>query len=96
MTWEDLRYTYISKLGAEEDVQGKHLFYFLNIGGKFHRVGKASHSWRGSTQIPTSIRSKIARTMKLSGPQLHSLVDCSLSKEDFINHLENHDSGATS
>jgi len=70
-----------SKLGATEDRQGNHLYYFLSVGDKEHRVGKVSHSSRGSETVPDFIVSDTSRRLRLNKAELLQLVGCSIDKD---------------
>jgi len=50
----DVKRALKNKLGAEEDVSGDHIYYYLDYQGSQYTVGKLSHSWSGTlndTQI---------------------------------------------
>ena len=78
----ELQSTLSRKLGAAEDRKNHHVFYFLEVNGREHRVAKFSHSSRG--QLPAFVVSDTAKRLKLSGPELNDLVDCSLTEEGFL------------
>lgn len=67
---------------AVEDRRSHHWFYWVEIDGREFRVAKFSHSSRG--QLPEFIVSDTAQRLKLSGPELNDLVDCTLSREQFL------------
>ena len=47
MDYEELRSTLLSKGKAEEDRGGDHVFFFVEVDGKWYRATKFSHSARG-------------------------------------------------
>ena len=82
MDTRELQRALMGKLGASEARQSHHIYYFLNVNGADHRVAKLSHSSRG--QLHRFIVSDTAKRLRLSGPQLAALVDCSLGKAQFF------------
>ena len=78
----DLQRALRRKLKAVEDRRSHHVFYWVAIEGREFRVAKFSHSSRG--QLPNFVVSDTAQRLKLSGPELSSLVDCPLSGEQFL------------
>lgn len=70
------------KLGAVEDRRRHHVFWWLEIDGREHRVAKFSHSSRG--QLPHYILSDTAKRLKLSNPELDDLVNCPLTEAEFL------------
>ena len=81
MDFRQLRHTLSSKLGAAEDRQGNHLYYYLSVGDKEHRVGKVSHSSRGSETVPDFVVSDTSRRLRLNKAELLQLVGCSIDKD---------------
>lgn len=81
MDARELRHTLRSKLGADEDRQSHHVYFFINRGGHDYRVGKLSHSMRG--QIPDFVLADTARRLKLNRQELILLVDCPLDRDRF-------------
>jgi hypothetical protein len=79
--FRQLRHTLSTKLGAAEDRQRDHLYYFLSVGDKEHRVGKVSHSSRGSQTVPDFIISDTSRRLRLNKAELLQLVSCSIDKD---------------
>jgi hypothetical protein len=79
-----LRRTLQSKLGAEEDTQSDHVYYYLTIDNSAFRVGKISHSSRGSDQVTDFILSDTARRMKLDKTELSEFVDCTIDKNRYL------------
>ena len=70
------------KLGAVEDRRRHHVFWWLEIDGREHRVAKFSHSSRG--QLPQYILSDTAKRLKLSNAELDDLVNCPLTEAEFL------------
>ena len=82
MDVRDLQRGLRRKLRAEEDRRSHHVFYWVEIDGLEFRAAKFSHSSRG--QLPDFILSDTARRLKLSVSELNNLVDCPLSREQFL------------
>ena len=70
------------KLNASEDRRSHHVFFWMEVEGRDHRVAKFSHSGRG--QLPQFVVSDTARRLRLRGGELQELVDCPLSGEQFL------------
>ena len=75
----EIRSTLVTKLNAEEDRTGDHIYFWLNIDGSEFRVGKLSHSARG--QAPNYVISDTARRLKLTKKEFVSLVECTIDKQ---------------
>ena len=84
MDFRQLRHTLANKLGASVDVSGDHIFYYLNIQESDHKIGKISHSARGSDNIADYVVSDTAKRLKLKKNELVQLVDCLISKDDHL------------
>jgi hypothetical protein len=84
MDFRRLRQTLGTKLGAEEDKESDHSYYYMDIDGKQHRIAKISHSSRGSEQINDFIILNTAKRMCLQKNELMNFVSCSLSKDEYI------------
>ena len=69
------------KVGAIADRSSHHVFYWLECGGSEYRVAKLSHSSRG--RLSSIVVSDTAKRLKLTGPELNGLVDCTLSRKQF-------------
>lgn len=80
MNFRELRHTLGSKLGADEDRGGRHIYYYLFIGNADRRVGKISHSDRGSDTVPDYVISDTARRLQLNKKEFFQLVDCSINR----------------
>lgn len=79
----DVEHAFVSKLGAERDESGDHIYFYLDHQGNQYTVGKLSHSWRGDlndTQI-----SMLARKMRLQKGEFERFVDCTLDTPDVVN-----------
>lgn len=79
--FRDLQRALRRKLGAVEDRQSHHIFYWMDMEGRDYRVAKFSHSSRG--QVPDFIVSDTAKRLKLSNPELDELVECPLDAERY-------------
>lgn len=91
MNYRELRRALKSKLGAEEDPSGDHIFFFLAIGGREHRVGKLSHSSRGSEQVNDYVFDDTAKRLKLNKQELLQVEDCTMGTEEFLGLWEQRD-----
>ncbi len=83
MQFEQLRRTFAVKLGATEDDGGDHVYYFLTMDGRDHRIGKVSHSSRGSDAVPDHVVTDTAHRLRLTKKELAQLVECSLDRQGF-------------
>ena len=81
MNGRELKRALTRKVGATEDKTSHHVFYWLEYDGSERRVAKISHSSRG--QLAAMVVSDTAKRLKLTGPELNKLVDCTLSCEQF-------------
>ena len=82
MDFRQWRRTLRNKLGATEDREGDHIYYYLFIGESDHRVGKASHSARSSETVQDYVIADTARRLKLNKSEFLQLVDCSIDRDD--------------
>ncbi len=71
-----------SKLHAERDDSGDHIFFYLNHQGSQYTVGKISHSWKGSLNDTQVLM--LARKLRLQKREFERLVSCQLSAPDAI------------
>lgn len=78
-----VRRIFTGKLGATEDRASHHIFYFLQYQGKLYLGSKMSHSWRGD--LDDQQIEWIKKPLLLSKEEFVSVVDCSLSKDEFFN-----------
>ena len=78
MNFRQLRHTLRSKLGADEDRDAPHICFWLSIDNRDHRVGKISHSSRGSDKVEDHIISDIAKRLRLTKVEFFQLVDCTI------------------
>lgn len=77
-----MKRAFVRKLGAEEDISGDHIYYYLDYGGSQYTVGKLSHSWSGTlndTQI-----GMLARKLRLRKTQFEQFVSCDLDAHTAI------------
>lgn len=82
MDYRTLRKALRSKALAEEDRSGNHIFFYVRIRGRDEKVTKFSHSAKG--QITRGLLGMIGRQMRLSSDQLQSFVDCTTSREEWV------------
>ena len=82
MDVRDVRKALTGKLGATEDRATHHVFYYLEYQGQEYRGPKMSHSWRRNLDDWQIDRLK--NPLLLSKEEFVSLVDCSLSKDEFF------------
>lgn len=82
MDFRQLRHTLRSKLGASEDREGHHIYYCLSIGDRDHRVGKVSHSARGSDKVEDYVIWDTGRRLRLDKKEFLQLVDCTINRDD--------------
>jgi hypothetical protein len=79
--------SFTKKLGAEEDVSGDHLYYYLEYKGSQYTVGKLSHSWSGSlndTQV-----GMLARKLHLKKKEFEQFFSCTLDAKSTIELWQN-------
>ena len=77
MDFRELSRALRRKLGAVEDRQSHHVFFWMEADGRDYRIAKFSHSSRG--QVPDFITSDSARRLKLTNAELDQLVECPLT-----------------
>lgn len=84
MNFRELRHTLRSKLGADEDRGGPHIYYWLPIGNLDYRVGKTSHSDRGSDTVPDRVISYTAKRLRLDKEEFFQVVDCTIERDGLL------------
>lgn len=82
MKVDDVRRAFMRKLGAVEDRQGHHDFFYLDYQDSEYTVGKLSHSWSGNLN-ETQVR-MLANKLHLENREFERFVECTLSREDMI------------
>jgi hypothetical protein len=82
LTVSDVEYCFVSKLGADRDDSGDHIYFYLNYHGSQYTVGKLSHSWRGSLNDTQVLM--LARKLHLQKREFEQLVSCHLQAPDAI------------
>jgi len=82
LDYRELRNVLLSKGGTIEDRRSHHVFFFLEIDGKYYRATKFSHSAHG--QISDDLLGSIARQMRLTVNELKHFVDCSVQREQWL------------
>ena len=78
MKFRQIRHTLRSKLGADEDRDAPHVYFWLSIDNRDHRVGKISHSARGSDKVEDYIISDTAKRLRLTKVEFFQLIDCTI------------------
>lgn len=73
-----------NKLGAQL-TEGDHHWYEIRHDGKYVARTKVSH---GESEISSGIISAIARQIHVNTGQLTRLVDCTMSCDQYIDHLK--------
>jgi len=82
MRLRDAQRAFTSKLGAEEDVSGDHIYYYLEYEGSNYTVGKLSHSWSGplnDTQI-----NMLSKKLFLKKNEFERWVECTMPNTEMI------------
>jgi len=82
---------FTTKLGAEMDRSGGHIYFYLEHGGSQYTVGKLSHSWTGDlndTQV-----NMLAKKLFLRKREFEDFIGCELSTEATINLWQQRRSG---
>jgi hypothetical protein len=82
LTVRDVEQGFVTKLGAEKDKSGDHIYFYFNYGGSQYTVGKLSHSWKGSlsdTQVHM-----IARRLCLQKREFEQFIDCELEAAEVV------------
>lgn len=77
-----VKHSFVRKLGAQEDVSGDHIYYYLHYQGSQYTVGKLSHSWSGTlndTQV-----GMLARKLHLKKTEFEQFVSCELDTQGAI------------
>lgn len=82
LDYRELHSALLSKGGATEDRARHHVFYFIEVDGKRYRATKMSHSARG--HISDDITVAVARQMRLRAKELRGFVDCTLTREQWL------------
>ena len=82
MDYDALRKALLSKARAEENRTGRHIKYYAKIGGAHRFVTLTSHGVKG--QISKPLLGKIAKQLRLNGQQLQQFVDCTLSRDEWL------------
>ncbi len=82
LTVRDVEHCVVSKLGAERDESGDHIYFYLNHQGSQYTVGKLSHSWKGSLNDTQVLM--LARKLHLQKREFERLVSCDLIAADAV------------
>lgn len=82
MEVRDIRRTLLRKLHAVEDPKRDHVFFYFEKEGKLYKATKLSHGATG--QLDENLIHLIARQLRLRKEELESLVDCSLSEDEYF------------
>lgn len=86
MNIRTVKRSFVRKLGAEEDVSGDHIYYYLDYQGSQYMVGNLSHSWSGSlndTQV-----GMLARRLHLKKGEFEQFVSCELGTQGAIDRWQ--------
>lgn len=87
MDYSELSKALNTKALTDEDRTGRHIKYYAVIEGVRRLVTVMSHGAKG--QISRGRRAEMARQMHLSTRQLQQFVDCTLSREEWLDLWEN-------
>lgn len=79
----DLERMYQGKLGAELRV-GKHRIYTIWHDGRKLAITEISH---GSMEYSESLLGRVAKQLKVNRRQLQDLLDCPMSRSDYVAHV---------
>ena len=82
LDYRALQRALVSKAEAYEDRSGGHIGYYRYALGKRRLVTVVSHGARG--QIPKWLLGRMARQMRLTSRQLGQFVDCTMSREEWV------------
>lgn len=83
LTVRDVEHCVVSKLGAERDESGDHIYFYLNYqGSQYTAVGKLSHSWKGNLSDTQVLM--LARKLHLQKREFERLVSCDLKAADAV------------
>ena len=82
MDYRDLQKALVSKAEANEDRSGGHIGYYRTVSRGRRLVTVVSHGAKG--QIPKWLLGRIARQMLLTSRQLQQFVDCTLSRDEWL------------
>jgi hypothetical protein len=77
----DLRGALTGKFGFKEREGSRHPKYRLEVGGLYVAHTQMSRSWR---DIDDSMTSTIARQLGVSRAELTRMVDCRISREQYL------------
>jgi len=86
-TIRDVQRAFTSKLKAEPDVSGDHIYFYLSFKGSEYTVGKLSRSWRGTlndTQIMM-----LTRRLHLKKREFENWVICNITNSEMIKLWQN-------
>ena len=82
MDYRTLRSALNRKALADEDDSGDHIVFNARMSGRNQRITKMSHGAKG--QISKGRLAEFARQMRLSSRQLNLFVDCTLSRNEWL------------
>ena len=82
MNISEVEQVFTNKLGANKDVSGDHIYFYLDYEGSEYTVGKLSHSWRG-TLNPTQI-AMLARKLFLQKSEFEQFATCDLTTDKML------------
>ena len=82
MKVSEVERAFTRKLGAEQDVSGNHIYFYLNYEDCEYTVGKLSHSWKGSLNDTQIVM--LARKLYLKKNEFEQFVDCNLTTPEML------------
>lgn len=82
----DMKRMLTGKLGAEEKEGGKHIKYKIAHEGKLLATTALS---RGHDEIDNSLLREICKDLYVNRDQMDGLIQCPMSRDDYIRHRLN-------
>ena len=72
----------VNKFGLETR-RGDHFYAWLTVNGR--RIVSTKRSWKSGRDLPAEFQ--LRRQFKLNAAQMRSAIDCTMSREDYLEHL---------
>jgi hypothetical protein len=82
VTVADAEYALKTKLGAQPDRSGHHVYFYFKDGESEYTVGKLSHSWKG--QLNNTQILMLAKKLCLNKKEFETFVDCELETPQML------------
>jgi hypothetical protein len=82
MTVDEAKGAFTGKLGATEDKQKKHIYFFFKDSDSDYTIGKISHSWRG--QLNDTQTGMLAKKLHLQKQEFENWVGCTLRNDEML------------